>query len=891
VRRIGNYPANEDDGVLVADSKVRDQFATTGFVDSGLQFSTEYFYQAFPYSDTGAINRSPANRASITTGDQSTYKTYGVSIDLTNPNPETSVTYTDDAVGVLPDMSSTLGAKAVGDIVRISEGGIDAEFIIVHKGSPSALYQGLENGVVLLRRNVLPNRQWHSTNSNDYQNSSIHAWLNGDYSNLITQNIRNRIKQVRIPFRPGSGTSQIINSGANGLQCRLFLLSLYEVGGDTSNMQGGISPDGTKLDWFVAGTTEIANARRVVPTNASWWQRTPRTVDSSAVQVVSANGGIGGNVSASGSSIAPRPAFVLPDNLIVSPDGTVTDVVAGGSGKPTDAWDSQHIFRDINPCLLKDGEVQYYLDKSDFTQRSANNGGETLRTKAVGDIVKISESGADAEFIIVQKGSPSALYEGFENSVVLLRREIIPNRQWHSSNVNDYASSLINLWLNNEYIDTISQSIRNHIRQVRIPYRAGSGTSTTISSGTNGLQCHVFNLSFTEVGGGTNANAPSDGTIFAHYNELNTANAEIRRVAYRSGTAQPWWTRSPILTGAFGAWVVGANGDISGSNANGSLGHRPAFVLPDNLVVLPDGTVTAETSGGASNLTGADGDVMIEFPKTGFRINTQGNTLTVQVTDDPNKEGFRYYAHTRDVEGDREKLYIGAYKASFGAPSNRLRSVSGAPPGFAQAFAEFRTRANANGKGYDLISFYPLTLLQALYTIRFKNLNSQAALGRGYGGGTKQNTGATNTEGMFYGNPNSLTDRVKCFGLEDFWGNCLEIIDGVRATDPGNNILTAFSNFRNDGEGYINNGNHGSASVISGFMSKPQGTTERGFITREANGSATTFFSNAASLNVGLALHGGDYQGFQHERFGIFYLSLNSGGLGSDNTSSRLMYL
>ncbi len=37
---------------------------------------------------------------------RSPYKTYGVKIDTTNSNPETSVTYTDDAIGMIPGNSA-----------------------------------------------------------------------------------------------------------------------------------------------------------------------------------------------------------------------------------------------------------------------------------------------------------------------------------------------------------------------------------------------------------------------------------------------------------------------------------------------------------------------------------------------------------------------------------------------------------------------------------------------------------------------------------------------------------------------------------------------------------------------------------------------------------------
>ena len=61
-RKVGNYPVNEKDGELVVDSKIRNQYSTTPFVDSGLDKDTEYYYMAFPYTDKNVFTVDSANR-------------------------------------------------------------------------------------------------------------------------------------------------------------------------------------------------------------------------------------------------------------------------------------------------------------------------------------------------------------------------------------------------------------------------------------------------------------------------------------------------------------------------------------------------------------------------------------------------------------------------------------------------------------------------------------------------------------------------------------------------------------------------------------------------------------------------------------------------------------
>ena len=99
MRKVGNYPANENDGVLVIENGIRDQYKTTGYEDTGLTNGTQYYYMAFPVTDAGIVTVDTDNRASATPIE---IKIYGIEIDENNSNPETAVTYTDNAIGATP---------------------------------------------------------------------------------------------------------------------------------------------------------------------------------------------------------------------------------------------------------------------------------------------------------------------------------------------------------------------------------------------------------------------------------------------------------------------------------------------------------------------------------------------------------------------------------------------------------------------------------------------------------------------------------------------------------------------------------------------------------------------------------------------------------------------
>ena len=304
------------------------------------------------------------------------------------------------------------------------------------------------------------------------------------------------------------------------------------------------------------------------------------------------------------------------------------------------------------------------------------------------------------------------------------------------------------------------------------------------------------------------------------------------------------------------------------------------YLNPNDLTKKTDGTSADITSGN-------DGDVMIEIPKTGFKITTSGNTLTIKVTDYPNDTAnFKYYAHTRSAEGDRSKLYIGAY---LGWNSGgKLRSLSGKTPTASQTIGTFRNQAQANGAGYDIVSFYPLTLLQCLFLIKYKNRDSQTALGRGYvGGNSAAITGKTNSKGIDFGE--TTGKQQMCFlNIEDMWGNLRWFIDGL-FSDANRNMLTAFTGFNDTGSGYTDRG-QGATSDIGSYMSKPQGTTETGFIAKEVSGSAT-HFTDYAILNADrLPIFGGSWN--SGDDAGVFSLYVNrAADHSSSNCGARLMYL
>ena len=220
----------------------------------------------------------------------------------------------------------------------------------------------------------------------------------------------------------------------------------------------------------------------------------------------------------------------------------------------------------------------------------------TLSSKAIGSTIKLKVNGSAKDFIVVHQGKPSSVYDDSCNGTWLLMKDIYENRQWHSSNTNDYANSTIHSYLNSTFLNLFESNIKNAIKQVELPYRKGSGTSTTVTSGSNGLSAKIFLLSATETSFSFSSMPSGEGAELAYFKGCADNSSDSKRVAYLNGSATLWWLRSPPCNGFYGALCVSSNGDWDGNFCSYSFGIRPALILPSTLLVSDDGTVSTNTA-------------------------------------------------------------------------------------------------------------------------------------------------------------------------------------------------------------------------------------------------------------------------------------------------------
>lgn len=241
----------------------------------------------------------------------------------------------------------------------------------------------------------------------------------------------------------------------------------------------------------------------------------------------------------------------------------------------------------------------------------------TLGNKSVGSIVKLKENGVLVDFYVAKHDYENGLNGSGRTLVV--RKDCYDTRQWHTSNVNAYATSAIDTWLNSTYKNLLDADIRGVIGTTKIKYTPGNGNTTV---GT--LERAIFLLSVTELGRSASY-ANTEGTALSIASSL--------QIAYLNGSAVVQWTRSPYTSNTDYAFCLNTNGDVSISSCNNTYGSRPAFTLPSTLSVSDDGSVSVNTAPtiSGSYATGTNlGTKTAGFNLTYTVADADGDTVTVK---------------------------------------------------------------------------------------------------------------------------------------------------------------------------------------------------------------------------------------------------------------------
>lgn len=482
--------------------------------------------------------------------------------------------------------NAKLGSKAVGSIVKLKVNGTAKEFIVVHQGKPGSMYDDSCNGTWLLMKDIYENRVWQSGDINKYESSDIHAYLNSTFLNLFDSNIKDAIKQVKIPYRKNGGSDGTDQSGANGLPCKVFLLSGPEAGLAGASY---IPNDGTKLDYFNANTG--VDSKRIAylsGTATAWWLRSPSTYSANYVLVVNSDGGYNDDYASNSSGI--RPALMLPQDMEVDSSGNVTPppppathkTLVNGTTytvKSGKCMVGGTVYNILKGRTLIGGTGYDITFKPSYDPVFANNTWEQIiaacHNNEVPDTWKVADhkpmtiGGSDYLIDIIGKNHDD-YSDGSGKAPLTFQLHDCYNiaKAMHSTGSNTLGWEKCSMRV--EHLPTILKQmpadVQSGIREVNKISKNG-GKSTLLVTTKDSL----FLLSEVEVFGSSSNSLSGEGTQYDYYKAGNST------VKNFNGSAYDWWERSPSTGSTRYYCVVKSTGSSINANSNTIRGVAFAF--------------------------------------------------------------------------------------------------------------------------------------------------------------------------------------------------------------------------------------------------------------------------------------------------------------------------
>lgn len=458
-----------------------------------------------------------------------------------------------------------------------------------------------------------------------------------------------------------------------------------------------------------------------------------------------------------------------------------------------------------------------------------------------------------------------------------------------------------------------------------------SGVATNLTGTAAGLTAGNVTTNADLTGAITST---GNATVLGSFSSANLAGA----LTDETGTGAAVFAVSPALTGtptingidvqsALAQGIIASFTWDSGTTSPAATVAKqvPQFVL-DNLynqikgcVLNSSGVVvyylkatdwSQKADGTASDLTGTDGNVMVEIPKFYYRTTFVGTVTTweispVQVSgftlhpafilDDVEVDKRYYSAYDACVYDDSAEEYISGTNltnnsGNVNTAADKLSSVKGVYPMVGLTRNEFRLLAAVNGTGWRQLDFALWCAAAMLYVVEYQTFFSQDELGNGntnnsfLGSSANQNDSPLTIAGLRddVGN-GSTTDAngegaatkpgtvaMKYRGIENFFGNCWNWADGININVSGTGNVHLANN--NDRANYADNTATGhtlvSSSLTTGsnniqallplgpyFLASAVGGTSSQYVTDRHYGSSS---SNRVALVSGGAADAAD---------------------------------
>ena len=273
------------------------------------------------------------------------------------------------------------------------------------------------------------------------------------------------------------------------------------------------------------------------------------------------------------------------------------------------------------------------------------------------------------------------------------------------------------------------------------------------------------------------------------------------------------------------------------------------YLHPNNSLLKEDGTL--------ADLSGADGNVMVEVPLTYVKY-TYSTGNVKHKWEIQNKEESGFAPHECFVIAGEVKRYryFPAYNGTV--QNNKLMSISGTYATTNKSRTQLRPLAKANGATFCQQDWLLTEFISLMALIEFGTMNIQTALGQGrsaltggtwVGGSLIGINGLSNSLGNQSGNYTyaGSADAVEADlsfmsyrGIENFYGNVWKWLDGINVSERVPFVSQNPNEFTDDKYtgSYVSTGI--TIAVSSGSYGRTLGNSSKGFFVTSVSGGTSS---------------------------------------------------
>jgi hypothetical protein len=238
---------------------------------------------------------------------------------------------------------------------------------------------------------------------------------------------------------------------------------------------------------------------------------------------------------------------------------------------------------------------------------------------------------------------------------------------------------------------------------------------------------------------------------------------------------------------------------------------HPVYMGINRCNVADDGTINAYYGDAGYTEDGSNGQVMVKIPKFYYKVTPDSDggldgvhirkcTWEISASAD---DGFILHPAFYDANGNEIDYFLygafdavgqnssGTYGTSYNTASDKLSSVAGSSmlPVNSLTRATARTMATNRGAGWYSAGVKQTMAVQMLMSVEY-GFNSHIGIGQGVVSAPAATYAGQTTGNVTSGTQDNKTTPVNWRGIENFWGNIWDWIDGLNL----NNRVPYFCN-------------------------------------------------------------------------------------------------